>query len=163
MRVTTAEVSQDFAAWIEPHQAMIARVVARLARPADRDDAYQRTLVAAWRYREGFDEERGSLPAWLATIAANEARRTWRIPATTTLPPGFEGVPHLELGSVERDLDLERCIRRLPERQRTAVHLYYFADLAIADVALVMDATEVSVKDLLFRARRRLAVLMGEH
>lgn len=72
MRVTTAEVSLDFAAWIEPHLAMIARVAARLARPADRDDAYQRALLAAWRHREQFDEQQGSLTGWLATIAANE-------------------------------------------------------------------------------------------
>lgn len=79
------------------------------------------------------------------------------------LPLGFEGGRHIHVDAVERDVDLERCVRRLPERQRTAVQLYYFADLPVADVATVMGATEVSVKDLLFRARRRLAVLIGEH
>ena len=51
----------------------------------------------------------------------------------------------------------------LPLRQRAAVVLYYFEDLPVVDVARTLGVEfESAVKVSLHRARRALAVVLGE-
>jgi RNA polymerase sigma-70 factor (ECF subfamily) len=53
------------------------------------------------------------------------------------------------------------AVRALPDRQRAAVCLYYLEDLAVADVAAVLDVSTGAVKTALFKARRTLAARLG--
>ncbi len=57
---------------------------------------------------------------------------------------------------VEDDLDLRQALRALTERQRTAVVLYYVADLPVAEVALAMGVADGTVTATLHQARQRL-------
>ncbi len=54
------------------------------------------------------------------------------------------------------------ALRRLTERQRSAVVLHYLVDLSVEDVAKRMGVTTSSVKVHLFRARRHLRELLGD-
>ena len=49
----------------------------------------------------------------------------------------------------------------MPERQRTVVALRYIEDLAVADIASLVEVSEGTVKTSLFRARRTLARVLG--
>jgi RNA polymerase sigma-70 factor (ECF subfamily) len=60
------------------------------------------------------------------------------------------------------DVDLERGIAALPERQHLAVNLHYFVGLSIDEAADVMGCTAGTVKSTLFDARGRLLALLGE-
>lgn len=53
------------------------------------------------------------------------------------------------------------AVRNLPERQRTVVALRYIEDLAVADIASLVEVSEGTVKTSLFRARRTLARVLG--
>ena len=52
------------------------------------------------------------------------------------------------------------ALGKLPERQRAAVVLHYYADLRVRDVANVLGTTTPAVKVALTRARRRLRTLL---
>lgn len=54
------------------------------------------------------------------------------------------------------NMTLREALRRLPLKQRTAVVLFYFADLSTADVARAMDISEGAVNQHLHRAREAL-------
>ena len=54
------------------------------------------------------------------------------------------------------------AMRRLPERQREALVLRYFADLGAPEIALSMGITEGTVKSTTSRALAALARLLGE-
>lgn len=147
----------DFTTWVGPHLPVMTSLAARLVTiPADRDDAVQEALTAAWRKRETFDAARGTPRAWLLAIVADQARKTRR----RRRPAALVTVPVHTDRTV--DVDLERAVRALPRRQRLAVELHYFLDLPVAEVATAMDCSPGTVKATLSHARDHLHHDLGE-
>ena len=143
-----------FADWVRPHIPAMARLAARLAPAADRDDVVQEALVRAWAKWHQFDAGRGSPSAWLLAIVADRARRARRrAPAVPFEPPPEGGQP-------DGALDLGRALRRLTDRQRLAVDCFYFVGLTVAETAAVMGCAEGTVKSTLADARTRLRPLL---
>lgn len=60
-----------------------------------------------------------------------------------------------------RDVDIERAIAGLTPRQRIAVELFYFLDLPVAEIAIVMACSPGTVKSTLSDARARLRDVLG--
>ena len=157
----------DFAGWVRPHLAAMARLAARLAPDCDRDDVVQEALARAWTKRRQYDAARGTPSAWLLAITADQAGKARRraAPARRPDPPapaagpdgGPQAGPH---GGSEDAMDVERAVRGLPERQRLAVNCFYFAGLSVAETAAVMRCAEGTVKSTLADARTRLRPLL---
>jgi RNA polymerase sigma factor (sigma-70 family) len=149
-------VDGDFAAWVSPHLPVMARVAARLAPATDRDDVVQEALTRAWRKRGTYDQRRGSAAAWLCAVVAGEARRARSRTRDTA------ELVDAPVEDTRRDLDLERAIAQLSERQREAVDLHYFAGLTVSETAVAMGCADGTVKSTLSDARVRLRILLGE-
>jgi RNA polymerase sigma-70 factor (ECF subfamily) len=126
-------------------------VATRLARPGERDDVLQNALLLAWRRRAQFVPARGTERGWLLAIAANEARKSHRPRRHVELVDTDVAV---DAGG--GDVDLQRALRHITQRQRLAVELYYYAGLSIAECAQVMSCAEGTVKSTLAAARERL-------
>jgi RNA polymerase sigma-70 factor (ECF subfamily) len=60
------------------------------------------------------------------------------------------------------DAELLAAVAMLPERQRTAVALFYIGDRSISDVAEAMGVHEGTVKTTLHKARQRLRGVLSE-
>jgi len=161
--VARASTAAAFAEWVAPHLPVMARVAARLAPDADRDDVVQDALARAWRERGAFDPGRGSPAAWLCAIVASQARRTSRTAWRRRSSP-VSVVPERAAPSTDVDaaLDVERALGRLPRRQREAVDLHYFAGLSVAETATVMGCSAGTVKSTLSDARAALRRHLGE-
>lgn len=147
-----------FVDWVRPHLAAMARVAARLAVGADRDDIVQESLARAWLKRDQFDDTRGTASSWLLAITADQARK-----AARKLRPVAELDDHDEpedRQDVEGRVDVAEALTTLSARQRLAVDCYYFADLSITDTAAVMGCSEGTVKSTLSDARARLRSLL---
>jgi RNA polymerase sigma-70 factor (ECF subfamily) len=61
------------------------------------------------------------------------------------------------------DPDLLAALRHLPDAQRAAVILFYYADLPIRDIAARLGTNTLAVRANLSRGRRRLRQLLGDH
>lgn len=153
-----------FAAWVAPSLVPMHRLARRLAPHAEADDVVQDALTQAWRKRAQYDAARGTATAWLLAIVADQARaarrahtRHLRVVDDTAEPPERAAAP--DSGT---DVDLERAITGLAERQQLAVHLHYFVGLPVDDCAQVMGCSVGTVKSTLFDARRRLRTLLGD-
>jgi len=87
---------------------------------------------------------------WVMTTALNVVRKSRR-----SRPSSYRAA---QPGQVDVDLrvDIVNALGTLPSRQRQAVVLHYLADLPVAAVAQLMNASEGSVKTHLSRARRAL-------
>jgi len=64
--------------------------------------------------------------------------------------------PPSELEKKEMEQIVQRSIRSLPGRQRTAVTLQYYEGLAYEEIASAMEISRSSVESLLFRAKQNL-------
>ena len=60
------------------------------------------------------------------------------------------------------DPDLLAALRRLPDAQRAAVILFYYADLPIRDIAARLGSNSLAVRANLSRGRSRLRALLGD-
>jgi RNA polymerase sigma-70 factor (ECF subfamily) len=158
-----------YAALVDAHQAAVFGTVLRLVH--DREvaaDVSNRAFFKAHEHLATFDETR-PLRAWLLRIAANEAlnelRSRRREAAHTIAGPEAEAAleqvggapdPGEIVSRRERGDAIRAAVGRLPEAQRIAVVLRYFADLAYADIAELTQQSVSSVGVTLLRARERL-------
>ena len=120
------------------------------------EEAVHDAFVRALRHRRGFDE-RGSLEAWLWRIVVNEARRRRslesRAPSLSLAmlaSPVATANGHRELGAVEA------IVATLPERQRLALFLRYYADLDYEAIATALGVKPGTVAATLHAAHAAL-------
>lgn len=153
----------EFVEWVRPHLPAMARLAARLAVGADRDDIVQEALARAWSKRQQYDATRGSASAWLMAITADQARKAARrlrpVAELDDERAEAEGDP-VRLADPDARIDVANALTGLSERQRLAVDCFYFADLSVADTAAVMGCSEGTVKSTLSDARARLRSML---
>jgi RNA polymerase sigma-70 factor (ECF subfamily) len=142
----------------------MTRLARRLAPDADPEDVLQDSLTRAWVKWDGYDPSRGSATTWLLAITADQARaaRRTRVRRLRLVDDAAE-LPDAPATPVpSADVDLERAIVQLAERQQLAVHLHYFVGLSVDETAAVMSCSAGTVKSTLFDARTRLRTLLGD-
>ena len=61
-----------------------------------------------------------------------------------------------------QDIDLIKAVMSLPKNQRTVIHLFYFEDLQINEIATLLNIKESAVKTRLSRARQKLKAKLGD-
>jgi RNA polymerase sigma-70 factor (ECF subfamily) len=152
-----------FAAWVGPSLTAMTRLARRLAPHADADDIVQDALTRAWAKRAQFDAERGTPTTWLLAIVADQARAARRVRLQwLRVVDDHAEVPDEPAPATGVDVDLERAIARLADRQQLAVHLHYFVGMTVDETAAVMSCSAGTVKSTLFDARTRLRALLGD-
>jgi RNA polymerase sigma factor (sigma-70 family) len=109
---------------------VFVRVAASVtADPERARDAVQEAFATAVRKRGSFRRE-GPLEAWVWRIVLNAARSDARRGIPTV---GYDEATGSN-GRPERDAELRVALARLPERQRIAIFLRYYADLDYAAI-----------------------------
>jgi RNA polymerase sigma-70 factor (ECF subfamily) len=128
-------------------------------------DCVQETFVSAWRSRERFDPDRGSLPAWLLGIARHRVVDAYRSRSRTPLPvndPGLDMPGHDEPGALIERLLLADALATLGERQRRIIELAFYEGLSQSAIAERLSLPLGTVKSDVRRTLRRLrAVVTG--
>ena len=156
MGVSERDPSADIEAVYRRRYGRFLRVAAAILRDEQlAEEAVHDAFVRALRHRHGFDR-RGSLEAWLWRIVVNEARRRRTIeraaPVTAldeaAAPATANG--HREAGAVEAMVAL------LPERQRVALFLRYYADLDYDAIATALGIKPGTVAATLHAAHAAL-------
>src|SRR5712691_8248763 len=129
------------------------------------DDLLQETYYRFLRTRTAFESEKHR-KNYLFRIATNLAhdshrRRKDHDPLSEDdTRISFQADPEIAERS-ERRMDLERAMAQLKPRQRDALWLAYAEGSSHEEIAAVLGMKVRSVKLFLFRARRKLAGLLG--
>jgi RNA polymerase sigma factor (sigma-70 family) len=127
-------------------------------------DAVQEGVANAIRNRGGYRGE-GTVEAWLWRVVLNAIRSHHRERAHRLVlaeaPPDFAAAAPSQNGLGPTDA-VRAAVRRLPERQRLALFLRFYADMEYATIAELLDVSEGTVAASLNAARTRLRGLLGE-
>jgi RNA polymerase sigma factor (sigma-70 family) len=120
------------------------------------EEAVNDAFVRALRHRRGY-VERGSLEAWLWRIVVNEARRRRSIEKRTipSLRPMLDNSPAATNGHHAGGA-VEAIVAALPERQRLALFLRYYADLDYEAISTALGVKPGTVAATLHAAHAAL-------
>lgn len=136
-------------------RAFLAGAYALVGEAEAARDVVQEAFARALRQRERFRND-GPLEAWLWRIVINVARDETRRSRFADLSAD-ELAEIAPLGSeVSSVHDLRDELRSLPERQRLAVFLHYYASLPYEEVAELLDVAPGTVGASLNAARKTL-------
>jgi RNA polymerase sigma-70 factor (ECF subfamily) len=148
------------------HLPAALRLALRLARDSHAaEDVVQEALCRVLRQWRTYRGE-ASFRTWLLSIVVNvdrDRRRRLRIvdPIADDQAASREAPPPELAAADELQRDLAAAIDRLPDRQREIALLTWGEGLSPADVAVVLEITEVNVYTNLHHARKRLAAAIG--
>lgn len=127
----------------------------------DAEDVTQQVFVRAWRGRDTFDPDRGTLPGWLVGIARRQVsdRLSHRVRELRTVdrarraaPPGPTPEPDRVVDAVVVADELDK----LAPPVRTVLRLAFFDDLTHQQIAAVTGLPLGTVKSHLRRGMDRL-------
>jgi RNA polymerase sigma factor (sigma-70 family) len=131
-----------FEAVVANHGARVLRVCRAVVGPADADDAWSETFLAALRAYPDLPSD-ASVEAWLVTIAHRKAIDITRAAARRAVP--VSEVPDRRTvhdpPTAALDDELARALMRLPDKQRHAVAYHHLGGLSYAEVAAIVGGT----------------------
>ncbi|MDQ3213779.1 MAG: sigma-70 family RNA polymerase sigma factor [Acidobacteriota bacterium] len=174
------EARERYAELVRRHQRRALRIAYHYMRDAaDADEAVQDAFVKAYSHLASFREE---LPfeVWFTRILINGCldrikARTRRARWFAPMPDGPGGQqdfaertagkdpsPEDQLLARERRVMLTRSLARLPARQRSVFMLSHYEGCTSREVSAMTGLNESTVRVHLFRAIRKLRVLLAD-
>ena len=175
-----ADARERYAEIVGRHQRRASRIAFHYLRDAsEADEAVQDGFVKAYSHLKTFREE---LPfeVWFTRILINGCldrikARTRRERWITSMPDGPGGErdfaertaghgpsPEDQLLAKERGRRVGRALAKLPDRQRTVFMLSHYEGCSSREVGAITGLNESTVRVHLFRAIRKLRVLLNE-
>lgn len=156
---------EEFKSLILPRQDMMYRVAFLILRKEeDAADIVQDTMLSLWQKRASLSSD-GNIPAYCAAAARNKSlshiRDTGNVVSIedTTVEPAEE--PSERFESKERLSAVESMLERLPENQKRVIRLFSYSGCSNEEIAEITGFSDVNVRALLSRGRRRLRELLS--
>lgn len=132
---------------------------ARTGRRDDAEDVTQEVFLRLVRSAPDFrDEEHRK--AWLLRVTVNCAGDLFRSPWRKRHRP-LEEADSLAAPEQEESGVLD-AVHALPERYRAVVHLFYYEELSVAEIADILGKSQGAVRTRLSRARALLREFLEE-
>ena len=143
---------------IRRYSDMVYRLAfARTGNRSDAEDLYQEVFLRYLTRAPAFTSEEHR-KAWLLRVAVNCANRFHTALGRRRTEPLSEA---LSVPAPEGE-GLWEELRRLPERDRTILHLYYYEDMTTEEIAALLERNPATVRSQLLRARGKLKKLLTE-
>jgi RNA polymerase sigma-70 factor (ECF subfamily) len=134
---------------------LVHGVVLKVVRdPAQSEEVTQEVFVELWRLAARFDESRGSVTSWVATVAhrraidrvrSEQSSRDRVARQVSNIVRDYDDVSDEVESKFER-VRVRRALDRLTGVQREAVELAYFGGHTYREVAVLLDVAEGTVK-----------------
>lgn len=130
------------------------------ANAADAEDVVQDTFIQYHTTDTQFADEQ-HIRAWLLRVAINKAKNVtmsfWRRRGA----PLEDYAETLAFPSPEAG-EVFETVMKLPEKYRIVIHLFYYEDYSVREIAGILRITEANVKVRLSRGRKLLKEALQE-
>jgi len=143
-----------FQSLLDAHRADVYRFLVATAGPAEADDAFQETWIAALRAYPGL-RSADNLRAWLFRIAQNKSIDAHRARGRRAVP--VAAVPERpSAASAHDDPELWARVRELPDKQRTAVFCRTVLGMEYEELAVLLESSEDAARRNVHEGLKRL-------
>ena len=126
----------------------------------DAEDVLQDTFFKYYTLSKDFEHE-SHLKFWLIRVVINHSRDIvtsfWR-KKRTNWEEYIQSLPFTE----PKEQRLLEAVMVLPEKYRTVVHLYYYEEYSIQEIAGILKKREATIKSQLHRGRKLLKQMLKE-
>lgn len=127
---------------------------------ADAEDAAQEALLRYHLSDKEFENQE-HIRAWLLRVAVNWAKNISRSFWRRNTLPLEEYMETLEFDCQE-SREIFREVMALPEKYRLVIHLYYYEDYSVEEIARILGIRVSNVKVRLSRGRQMLKATLQE-
>ena len=127
---------------------------------ADAEDVVQETFLQYYMTKKEFDDEK-HIRYWILRVAINKAKNiqsSFRRKNEMSLEDYVETLTF----ETPESRELFEEVMKLPEKYRVVIHLFYYEDYSIKEIAKILRVTESSVKVRLSRGRAKLKDALKE-
>jgi RNA polymerase sigma-70 factor (ECF subfamily) len=149
---------QDFAFVIRPLIEPAFRLAfAMLHDRHAAEDAVQEAAFTAWRKLPSL-RDRERLRPWFMKVVANICRNTRRRKWTSGVTIGVPETLSVASGEdhVVRGLDLRRAISRLRDEDQVLIHLFFYLDMPLEEVAATVGGSVPATRARLYRSIKKI-------
>lgn len=127
---------------------------------ADAEDVVQDTFLQYYMTKKEFDDEK-HIRYWILRVAINKAKNiqsSFRRKNEMSLEDYVETLTF----ETPESRELFEEVMKLPEKYRVVIHLFYYEDYSVKEIAKILRTTESSVKVRLSRGRAKLKDALKE-
>ena len=155
------EASTEFEWWFRASYSSVERTVFLVVGDRGRAEEIAQEafvkMLQRWSAVRRYDRP----DAWVRRVAVRMAIKSAKRERVRPDVERLASRPELHTPSLP-DPDLAAAGAELSPMQRAVVVLFYWEDNTVFDIARALEVSESTVKQHLFRARARLATLLGE-
>lgn len=123
----------------------------------DTAELHQEVFIKLLRYEGDFESDE-HMKAWLLRVSINMCKNHLRDMKHMSAEPIDEEIPYEEN---ESHGELLRYVLALPEKYRVPIHLFYYEDYSVKQIAQVLGIPEATVKIRLKRGKEKLKKVLN--
>lgn len=121
---------------------------------ADADDMVQIALIKCYKSNKPFESEE-HIRNWLIRVTVNECKRHLTSPWRRYTAALDDYAETLGFENSEESA-LFFAVMALPQKYRVPIHLYYYEDYSVREIAEILNIKESAIQTRLQRARQKL-------
>lgn len=126
----------------------------------DAEDVVQNTFISYYTEKKEF-ENRQHIRAWLIRVAINKAKNVNRTFWRRNVLSLKDYIGTLEFDTSESE-ELFSAVMKLPGKYRIVIHLFYYEDYSVNEIADILNISVSNVKVRLCRGRSMLRECIKE-
>ena len=126
----------------------------------DAEDVVQDTFIKYISKNNDF-ESKEHIKAWLLRVAINLAKNKMTTLFRRKVVPMEDYMMDIEMPSEDSN-NLLNAVMRLPQKYRIVIHLFYYEDYSVKEIADILKISPDNVKTRLTRGRKQLKIMLKE-
>ncbi len=126
----------------------------------DAEDVVQDTFIEYLSQKKDFQSEQ-HIRAWIIRVAINKAKNKNNLFFRRNSLPLEDYIETLKFESDE-SYELFEAVMKLPKKYRIVIHLFYYEDYSVQEIADILKITQNNVKVRLSRGRLSLRKTLKE-
>ncbi len=172
----TTRIQEKLQEKIDSYSDMLFKIAyARMGNRADAEDVVQETFYQYFKASRIFEDEEYE-KAWLIRVTLNGCRKVWRsgfnhrrsdLSDLEQISPEQEqetgeGSPEEAFLDKERARTVLEAVWKLPVTYRDVIHLFYYEELSVKEIAAILERKVSTVTSQLTRGRELLKKSLKE-